>query len=52
MRRFDEDIQLARRLNDLGQSTAANLVAAPLAAQAGADLLARLAESGALLEST
>jgi hypothetical protein len=33
-------------------STAAKLVAAPLAAQAGAGLLARLAESGALLEST
>jgi S-ribosylhomocysteine lyase LuxS involved in autoinducer biosynthesis len=34
------------------KSTAAKLVAAPLAAQTGADLLARLAESGALLEST
>jgi len=32
-------------------STAAKLVAAPLAAQAGAGLLARLAESGLLLES-
>jgi hypothetical protein len=34
------------------RSTAAKLAAAPLAAQAGAGLLARLAESGALLEST
>jgi len=34
------------------KSTVAKLVAASLAAQAGAGLLARLAESGALLEST
>jgi hypothetical protein len=34
------------------KSAAATLVAAPLAAHAAADRLARLAESGALLEST
>jgi hypothetical protein len=34
------------------KSTAAKLVAAPLAAQAGAGQLARPAESGVLLEST
>ena len=52
MHRSDEDIELARRLNDLRQEHCRQLVAAPLAAQAGADLLARLSESGALLEST
>jgi hypothetical protein len=34
------------------KSTAAKLIAAPLAAQAGAGLMARLAGSGAFLEST
>jgi hypothetical protein len=52
MRRSDEDIQLLAGSMIWVKSTAAKLVAAPLAAQAGAGLLARLAESGALLEST
>jgi len=42
VRRSDEDIQLARRLNDLAKSTAAKLATAPLAAQPGAGLPARL----------
>jgi hypothetical protein len=52
MRRSDEDIQLLAGSIIWVKSTAAKLLAAPLAAQAGAGLLARLAESGMLLEST
>jgi hypothetical protein len=52
MRRSDEHIQLLAGSMIWVKSTAAKLAAVPLAAQAGADLLARPAESGALLEST
>jgi hypothetical protein len=44
MRRFEEDIQLLAGSMIWVKNTAAKLAAAPLAAQAGADLLARLAE--------
>jgi hypothetical protein len=42
MRRFEEDIQLLAGSMIWVKNTAAKLAAAPLAAQAGADLLARL----------
>jgi hypothetical protein len=51
MRRSDEHNQLLAGSLIWVNSTAAKLVAAPLAAQAAAGLPARLAESGALLES-
>jgi hypothetical protein len=52
MRRSDEHNQLLAGSMIWVKSSAAKLVAAPLAAQADADLLARLAETGAHLEST